>query len=75
MTPGKLGVLAFRKNYNSFNGKEDMDLKKKIDFGSLLMPVIMGVAAFVTAVADNKKNQKIDELIEKVDKLENKEEA
>lgn len=75
MTLGKLGVLAFRKNYNSFNGKEDMDLKKKIDFGSLLMPVIMGVAAFVTAVADNKKNQKIDELIEKVDKLENKEEA
>lgn len=39
------------------------------------MPVIMGVAAFITAVADNKKNQKIDELIEKVDKLENKEEA
>ncbi len=80
MTPGKLGVLAFRDFYNSFNGKEDMDLKKKvdvskIDFGSLLMPVIMGVAAFVTAVADNKKNQKIDELIEKVDKLENKEEA
>lgn len=80
MTPGKLGVLAFRKNYNSFNGKEDIDLRKKvdvskIDFGSLLMPAIIGVAAFITAVADNKKNQKIDELIEKVDKLENKEEA
>ena len=80
MTPGKLGVLAFRKNYNFFNGKEDIDLRKildvsKIDFGILLMPAIMGVAAFVTAVADNKKNQKIDELIEKVDKLENKEEA
>lgn len=48
----------------------------KIDFGSLIIPVIMGVGAFLGAVMDNKKNQKIDELIEKVDNLEtNKDES
>ena len=48
----------------------------KIDFGSLVIPVVMGIATFVGTVMDNKKNQKIDELIEKVDNLEtNKEEA
>ena len=51
-------------------------MKNKIDFVSLIIPVIMGVGAFVSTVMDNKKNQKIDELIEKVDNLENnKEEA
>lgn len=55
--------------------KKKFDLSK-VDFGSLVIPVVMGVAAFVGAVMDNKKNQKIDELIEKVDNLEtNKEEA
>lgn len=48
----------------------------KIDFGSLIIPVIMGAGAFLGAVMDNKKNQKIDELIEKVDNLEtNKDES
>ena len=47
----------------------------KIDFGSLIVPVIMGVGAFVGAVMDNKKNQKIDELIEKIDNLENNKES
>lgn len=47
----------------------------KIDFGSLIVPVIMGVDAFVGAVMDNKKNQKIDELIEKIDNLENNKES
>lgn len=51
-------------------------MKNKIDFGSLIVPVIVGVGAFITAVMDDKKNQKIDELIEKIDNLEtNKEEA
>ena len=47
----------------------------KIDFGSLIAPVIMGVGAFVGAVMDNKKNQKIDELIKKIDNLENNKES
>lgn len=48
----------------------------KIDLGSLIIPVIMGVGTFIGAVMDNKKNQKIDELIKKVDNLEiNKDEA
>ena len=46
-----------------------LDLSK-IDFGSLIIPVLMGVGACVGAMMDNKKNQKIDELIEKVDNLE-----
>lgn len=47
----------------------------KIDFGSLIAPVIMSVGAFVGAVMDDKKNQKIDELIEKIDNLENNKES
>ena len=35
MTPGKLGVLAFRDFYNSFNGKEDIDLRKKVDVSKI----------------------------------------
>ena len=34
----------------------------KIDFGSLIVPVIMSVGAFVGAVMDNKKNQKMKNL-------------
>ena len=48
-------------------------MKKKIDIGNLVIPVIMGVATFIGAVMDNKKNQKIDELIEKVDNIQSKE--
>ena len=47
----------------------------KIDFGSLIVPVITGVGAFVGAMMDNKKNQKIDELIEKIDNLKNNKES
>ena len=55
--------------------KKKFDLSK-IDFGKFAIPVIMGLGAFISAIAYNKKNQKIDELIEKVDNLEsNKEEA
>lgn len=46
----------------------------KIGIGDLIIPVVMGVGAFVGAVMDIKKNQKIDELIEKVDNLETNEE-
>lgn len=41
----------------------------KIDFGAIVLPVLMGLGTFIGAVMDNKKNQKIDELIEKVDNL------
>lgn len=51
-----------------------LDLSK-IDFGSLIVPVITGVGTFVGAMMDNKKNQKIDELIEKIDNLKNNKES
>ena len=67
--PGFPGALTFRQNYTAFNERR-MDMSKKFDFRDYVIPVVMGVAAFVGAVMDNKKNQKIDELIEKVDNLE-----
>jgi hypothetical protein len=72
-------TILIREKYNHYYGKEMNEMKKtdlsKIDFGSLIVPVIMGVGAFVGAVMDNKKNQKIDELIEKIDNLENNKES
>jgi hypothetical protein len=72
-------TILIREKYNHYYGKEMNEMKKtdlsKIDFGSLIAPVIMGVGAFVGAVMDNKKNQKIDELIEKIDNLENNKES
>lgn len=44
--------------------------------GCLIVPIIVGIAACANAVAENDKNRKIDEMIEKIDNLEtNKEEA
>jgi hypothetical protein len=72
-------TLLIREKYNHYYGKEMNEMKKpdlsKIDFGSLIVPVIMGVGAFVGAVMDNKKNQKIDELINKIDNFENDKES
>lgn len=48
---------------------------KKFDIkglSSIAMAIVMGIAAFATAIGDKQKNEKIDELIEKVDKLTNK---
>lgn len=49
-------------------------MKSKIDFKSLIIPVAMGVMTFITAVVDNNRSKKIDELSEKIDKLESKNE-
>ena len=49
--------------------------KSKINFKDLFIPIIIGMGAFIGAVMDNKKNQKIDELIEKVDTLETNDEG
>ena len=44
--------------------------------GCLIVPVIVGIAACANAVTENNKNQKINEMIEKIDNLKiNKEEA
>ena len=53
-------------------------MKNKIKIGSIkefILPAILGIATFYTAIADKKKEEKIDQLIEKVDQLENKGEA
>lgn len=54
-------------------------MKKKFEVDKLscfFVPIIVGIAACANAVAENRKNQKIDEMIEKIDNLEtNKEEA
>lgn len=44
-------------------------MNKKIDFKSLIIPIVIGIGACVGAIMDNQKNKKIDELIEKVDSL------
>lgn len=49
-------------------------MKGKIDFKSIIIPAAMGIMTFVTAVVDNKRSKKIDELNEKIDKLESKNE-
>ena len=41
-----------------------------INFGNLIIPIVMGVSTFLGVITDNQKNKKIDELIEKVDGLE-----
>ena len=49
---------------------------KKIDIKSLCsvtMAVIMGIATFATAISDNEKTKKMDELIKKVEELTDKE--
>ena len=50
---GEKETRLIRENRINFNEKEVNDMKKKIDFGSLIIPVIMGVGAFVSAVMDN----------------------
>lgn len=70
-------LFVFRYNYNLYY-EEVRTLKNKIKIGSIkefILPAILGVAAFYTAIADKKKEEKIDQLIEKVDQLENKGEA
>lgn len=36
-----------------------------------IVPAVLGLAAFLTGVSDYQRNKKIDELIEKVDSIEN----
>lgn len=49
-----------------------MKKKLNINIEDLIIPVFIGLGAFISAVADNKKNQKIDELMDKIDELESK---
>lgn len=39
-----------------------------------IVPAVLGLAAFLTGVTDYQRNKKIDELIEKVDGMENEKE-
>lgn len=38
------------------------------------LPILIGTGALVSAILDQKREDKIDELMEKIDKLESKEE-
>lgn len=49
-------------------------MPKKFDFTKLIVPVLLAGAAFVEAYLDGRREEKMDELIERIDKLENKEE-
>ena len=49
-------------------------MKDKFDFKTLIIPAAMGIMKFITAVVDSKRSKKIDELSEKIDKLESKDE-
>lgn len=49
---------------------------KKFDikgFAGIAMAIVAGLAATINAISDRQKTEKIDELIEKVDKLTDKE--
>lgn len=43
---------------------------KKFDFTKLIVPVLLAGAAFVDAYLDGRREDKMDELIERIDKLE-----
>ena len=43
---------------------------KKFKFKSLLIPLIIGAGACISAIVDSKKEDKMDELIDKIDRLE-----
>lgn len=48
-------------------------MSKKFDFTKLIVPVLLAGAAFVDAYLEGRREDKMDELIERLDKLENKE--
>lgn len=46
---------------------------KKFDLTKLIVPVLLAGAAFVDAYLEGRREDKMDDLIERIDKLENKE--
>lgn len=45
-------------------------MKKRFNLSMVIVPALIAVGAFANAIADNAKNKKIDELIEKIDNLD-----
>lgn len=45
-------------------------MTKKFDFTKLIVPVLLAGAAFVEAYLDGRREDKMDELIERIDALE-----
>lgn len=43
---------------------------KKFDLTKLIVPVLLACAAFVDAYLEGRREDKMDELIERIDKLE-----
>ena len=57
-----------------FAERRKIIMKNKFDLKTLIIPAAMGIMTFITAVVDSKRSKKIDELSEKIDKLESKDE-
>lgn len=46
----------------------------KVNLKNYILPVLIGAGALISAITDQRREEKIDELIEKIDNLESKEE-
>ena len=71
------GVLLFvrtqvTKNYDILIERRMIDMKKIKQFGCIAIAIIAGVTAFADSMKETKRDQEIDEMKERLDKLENK---